>query len=70
MYIFKRINMEKKKKKKNIKRFLPNLVYALILWRSGLGLLMDKFCQVLIVTCQPHYSGGALSFYVFINPIC
>ena len=28
-------------------RFSPNLVCALILWRSGLGLLMGKFCQVL-----------------------
>ena len=26
-------------------RFPPNLVCALILWRSGLGLLMGKFCQ-------------------------
>ena len=25
----------------------PNLVCALILWRSGLGLLMDKFSQFL-----------------------
>ena len=24
--------------------FLPNLVCALILWRSALGLLMGKFC--------------------------
>ena len=27
-------------------RLSPNLVCALILWRSGLGLLMDKFCQI------------------------
>ena len=27
--------------------FSPNLVCALILWKSGLGLLMGKFCQVL-----------------------
>ena len=27
-----------------INGFLPNLVCALILWRSGLGLLMSKFC--------------------------
>ena len=27
--------------------FSPNLVCALILWRSGLGLLMGKFCQFL-----------------------
>ena len=25
--------------------FSPNLVCALILWRSGLGLLMGKLCQ-------------------------
>ena len=30
----------------NIKGFLPNLVCALILWRSGLGLLMGKFRQI------------------------
>ena len=27
--------------------FSPNLVCALILWRSGLGLLMGKFRQIL-----------------------
>ena len=27
------------------KGFSPNLVFALILWRSGLGLLMGTFCQ-------------------------
>ena len=26
--------------------FSPNLVCAFILWRSGLGLLMGKFCQI------------------------
>ena len=31
----------------NINGFSPNLVHALILWRSGLGLLMSKFCQIL-----------------------
>ena len=30
----------------NINGFSPNLVCALILWRSGLGLLMDKFGQI------------------------
>ena len=29
----------------NINEFSPNLVCTLILWRSGLGLLMGKFCQ-------------------------
>ena len=31
----------------NVSGFSPNLVCALILWRSGLGLLMGKFCQIL-----------------------
>ena len=31
----------------NIDGFSPNLVCALILWRSGLGLLMGKFRQIL-----------------------
>ena len=31
----------------NINGFSPNLVCALILWRSGLGLLVDKFCKIL-----------------------
>ena len=30
---------------RNISGISPNLVCALILWRSGLGLLMGKFCQ-------------------------
>ena len=28
--------------------FSPNLVCALILWRSGLGLLIGKFYQILM----------------------
>ena len=32
----------------NVSGFLPNLLYILILWRSGLGLLMGKFRQLLI----------------------
>ena len=31
----------------NVSGFSPNLVHALILWRSGLGLLMSKFRQIL-----------------------
>ena len=31
----------------NVSRFSTNLVCALILWRSGLGYLMGKFCQFL-----------------------
>ena len=30
----------------NINGFSPNLICALILWRSGLGLLMGKFRQI------------------------
>ena len=29
----------------NINAFSPKLVFALVLWRSGLGLLMDKFVK-------------------------
>ena len=32
----------------NVSRFSQNFVYALILWRSGLGSLIDKFRQFLI----------------------
>ena len=35
----------------NINGFSPNLVCALILWRSGLGLLMGKFRQILTELC-------------------
>ena len=31
----------------HINGFLPNLICALILWRSGFGLLMGKYCQFL-----------------------
>ena len=38
-----------------INGFSPNLVCALILWRSDLGLLMGKFCQVFDrVICPQH----------------
>ena len=32
----------------NINGFSPNLIRALILWRSGLGLLMGRFRQILM----------------------
>ena len=35
----------------NFNGFSPNLVCALILLRSGLGLLMGKFCQILTAIC-------------------
>ena len=31
----------------NVNGFLPDLVYTLIFWRSGLGVLMGKLCQFL-----------------------
>ena len=49
-----------------INRFWPNLVCALILWRSGLGLLLGKFRSFLTVICPPHNSGGILLFHVYI----
>ena len=46
--------------------FPPNLVCALILWRSGLGLLMGKFHQILTELSAPDrpifsFSGDNLS---------
>ena len=38
----------------NINGFSPNLLCALILWRSGLGLLMGNFRQFLWVICPKH----------------
>ena len=35
----------------NVSGFSPNMVWALILWISGLGLLMGKFHQLLTVIC-------------------
>ena len=45
---------------------LPNLICALILWRSGLGLLIGKFHQFLII-CPQHDNAGVhvLLFQVF-----
>ena len=37
----------------NINESLPNLVYALILLRSGVGLLMGKFRQLLTEPYAP-----------------
>ena len=44
----------------NINGFSPNLVCALILWRSGLGLLMGKFCQILTELTAQRDNGGVL----------
>ena len=51
-------------------RFSPNLVCALILWRSGLGLLMGKFCQ-LSAQMAEYYSLTFLfldNLYIFVWP--
>ena len=47
---------------------LTNLVHALILKRSGLGLLMANLHQFLTVICRRHDNGRVLSFYAFIFP--
>ena len=41
--------------------FSPNLVYAMILWRSGLGLLMGKFHQILT-----ELSAHDISIFLFL----
>ena len=38
----------------NFNGFSSNLVCALISWRSGLGLLMGKFRDILTVICLKH----------------
>ena len=38
----------------NINRFSSNFVFALIIWRSALGLLMCKFCQFLTELSAPY----------------
>ena len=35
-------------------RFSPNLLFALILWRSGLGLLIGNFSQLLTELSAHH----------------
>ena len=42
----------------NVNGFSPNLGCALILWRSGLGLVMGKFCQFLTVTAHRTVVAG------------
>ena len=46
----------------NINGFSPNLVCALILWRSGLGLLMGKFHQFFT-----ELSGRDLPIFLFLD---
>ena len=40
----------------NVNGFSPSLVRVLILWRSGLGLLMGKFCKFLTQLSGPNTS--------------
>ena len=47
--------------------FLPNLVCASILWRSGFGLLMGKFRQILTeFIFLRRNNGGVLTFLYFV----
>ena len=55
----------------NINLFSPNLVCALILWRSGLGLLMGKFRQCLTElstrdTIMAGYYSLTFLFFLFV----
>ena len=53
----------------NLNGFSPNLICALILWRSALRLLSGKFRQFLTVICLLHDSGGYYRFtFYFIMP--
>ena len=56
----------------NIDRFSPNLVYALIFWRSGLGLLMGKFCQFLteLFACDMIMAGYYCCMFLFSFRCC
>ena len=49
--------------KVNVSGISPNLVYALILWRSGLGLLMGKLCQFMTELSAGHTIG--VRYYYF-----
>ena len=42
--------------RKNINKYSPKLICALTLWRSGLGLQMRKFCQLLTQLSARHRS--------------
>ena len=45
-------------------------VYALIFWRSGLGLLMGKFCQFINRVIYPwHNNVGVLSFLLIMQSL-
>ena len=51
----------------NINGFSTHLVYALIVWIYYLGLLLDKFRQILTVICPSYDSCGVLLFHIFIS---
>ena len=50
----------------NLNGFSPKLICALILWRSGLGLLLSTFHQSFTVI---SHNGVGLSFHVFIKKL-
>ena len=43
------------------------MMYALILWRSGFGLVIVKFHLFVTVICPQHDNSGVLSFHIFIH---
>ena len=45
-------------------RIFTKLGIALLLWRSGLGLLLGKFHKILTVIYLPQDSGRVLSFHI------
>ena len=49
----------------NVSGFSPNLACALILWRSGLGLLVGKFCQFLTELSAHNMSKFSFPDYSF-----
>ena len=53
----------------NLYRFSPNLISALILRRSGLGLLLGTFHQFLTVISPWHNNGGILLLHILYGVI-
>ena len=53
----------------NIDGFSTNLVCALILWRSGLGLLMGKFHQIFMEISPRHKMAGYYSLKFLFNSL-
>ena len=51
----------------NLNGFSPNLICAVILWRSALGLLISKFYQFLTVIWPRHDNDWILLFHILLN---